>query len=533
MFDVLIKNSKIIDGSGEKSFFGSIGIADGKIHLLPAHTDAEALREIDASGLCTCPGFIDAHSHGDISLGKDFASLSKISQGITTQVAGMCSFSLFPVSDAYWKLWRENCGLFLAEEDFPEEMPSFTTPEAYFEYACSLKIPENIRILVGTGALRCSVMGDEDRAPTRAELETMKSMLREAMEAGAGGMSTGLIYIPSIYEAPPEITELAQIVADYGGVYATHMRDESVKSIPAIKEAIAVAKATGVRLQISHHKLQGKACWGQSEQTIALMEEANEEGIYVGCDQYPYTACMSLLSDCCAPKYYTQGLSGVVKYLQDPAAREIIRKEMSDPNPSYENMCLEAGGWDGVYITFSAKLPEAENKTVSQFAKERGLDPFDAFCEIMIANQGLAGAIYHTMCEEDVDRIVQYDKTLVCTDGLLRSRFDKTHPRAFGSFPHAIRTFVKEKKLMSLEKMIQKMTSLTAERYFIQNKGLIKEGYDADLLIFDYDALTDNATYENPTRLCEGFKEILVAGQTVYKDQKLTGAVPGKVLKYR
>lgn len=533
MFQLLIKNTNIIDGSGSKAYVGSIGIYDGKIHLLPANTAKEAEQVIDGTGLYTCPGFIDAHSHGDISFGKKFASLAKISQGITTQVAGMCSFSLFPVSNKYWKLWRENCGLFLAEKDFPEEMPTFLTPEIYFDYACSQKVPENIRILVGSGALRCSTMGDEDREPTRPELENMKSMLREAMEAGAGGMSTGLIYIPSIYQAPPEITELAQIVADYNGVYATHMRDESVKSIPAIKEALAVAKVTGVRLEISHHKLQGRACWGQSKETINLMKTANEHGIYVGCDQYPYTACMSLLSDCCPPKYYSQGLAGIIPLLKNPTTREIIHKEMTDPNPSYENMYLEANGWNGVYVTFSENLPEAENKTIAQYAKEKGIDPFDAYCNIMIANNAVAGAIYYTMCEEDLDRIIQYENTLVCTDGLLRSRYDKSHPRAFGSFPHAIRVFVKEKHLFTLEKMIQKMTSLTAERYFIENKGLIKDGYDADLLIFDYDKLTDKATYDNPTLLCEGFHQVIVSGEIVYKDQKLTGKTPGKVLKYK
>jgi N-acyl-D-amino-acid deacylase len=533
MLDLLIKNTWIIDGSGDSGFLGSVGSEDGLIHLLQADTNADAKRVIDGTGLYTCPGFIDAHSHGDISLGKDFASLCKVSQGITTQVAGMCSYSLFPVSSSYWKLWRENCSLFLAQSDFPEEMPSFTSAETYFSYAESLKIPENIRILAGSGALRCCVMGDDNREPTRAELENMKSLLREAMQAGAGGMSTGLVYIPSTYEKPREITELAQIVAEYGGVYDTHMRDESIRSIDAVKEAIDVARETGVRLVISHHKLQGKACWGQSKETIQMMEEANEEGLEVGCDQYPYTSCMSLLSDCCPPWYYSEGLSGIVKYLEDPISRNQIQREMEDPTTPYENYYINAGGWDGIFVTSSENLPQAAKKTIAQYAKEIDADPFEAYCRIMIANQGVGGAIYHTMCDEDLLRIIQYKNTAVCTDGLLRSRYAMSHPRAFGSFPRAIRVFVKEHHLFSLEEMIRKMTSLTADRYHIKNKGRVQNGYDADLLVFDYKKLTDKATYSDPTVLSEGFRTIINGGQVIYEEQRLTGAAPGKVLRYK
>ena len=532
MLNLLIKNTTIIDGSGKKAFIGSVGTENGKITLLPADTTATAERVIDGTGLYTTPGFIDSHSHGDISLGREYSSLCKISQGITTQVTGMCGFSLFPVTEKNWELWRENCGLFLSQDDFPKEMPTFTSPKAYFDYADQLHFPENVRILMGLGAIHCAIMGDENREPTASELEKMKDYMRNAMEAGAGGLSSGLVYVPCIYEQPPAILELCKIVAEYNGVYATHMRDESTKSLTALEEAIDVARKTGVRVIISHHKLQGKACWGWSEKTLDMIDKANAEGLSISCDQYPYTACMSLITDCCPPWYYSNGLAGIVAYLKDPEKRAKIRKECYDPDGGYENFFLNSGGWEGVFISASEKLPEAQGKSIAQFAKEQGMDPFDAYCEIMIKNNAIGSAIYHTMCDEDLERIALSKYTGIGTDGLLRSRYDKAHPRAFGAFPHAICEFVKKRKLMSLEELVRKMTSFTAERYHIANKGLIQEGYDADLLVFDYDKLEDKATYLDPTLLCEGFKQVIVNGVVVYENQELTGANPGVLLRY-
>lgn len=533
MFDLLIKNTHIVDGSGNAAYIGSVAVKDGKIRLLPADTGEEAARVINGTGLYTTPGFIDAHSHGDIALGREFSSISKISQGITTQVTGMCGFSLFPVTERYWELWRENCGLFLSQNDFPKEMPTFTSAENFFSYAERQSFPENIRVLLGLGAVHCAIMGDENREPTAQELDRMRGYMREAMEAGAGGLSTGLVYVPCIYEQPPAIREMAKIVAEYNGVYSTHMRDESTKSEEAINEAIDVARETGVRVIISHHKLQGKSCWGWSERTLEQIEKANAEGLDISCDQYPYTACMSLITDCCPPWYYYNGLAGIVEYLKDPVKREKIRQEINDPSTPYENFYLNAGGWDGVFITSSEHLREAEGKSVAQFAKEQGMDPFDAYCEIMIANNAIGSAIYHTMCDEDLERIVQYKRTAIGTDGLLKSRYDKAHPRAFGAFPRAINEFVKKRKILTLEEMIRKMTSFTAERYRLENKGLLKDGYDADIVVFDYDKLEDKASYVEPTLLCEGFTCVIVNGKIVYENQELTGEMPGKLLRHK
>lgn len=531
MYDLLIKNTTIIDGSGAPAFAGSVAAKDGKLTLLPADTEVSAKTVIDAEGKYTCPGFIDPHSHGDVPLGTTYTSLSKISQGITTHMGGMCGSSMFPVNPKNLHLLQESLGILVNE--FPEEMPTFTTCENYFRYTDTLKRPENIQILVGHVSLRVAVMGYDDREPTPTELEQMKALLREGMEHGAAGLSTGLVYVPSTYSKEEELVELCKVVAEYGGLYTTHMRNESSESVRSVQEAISVARKAGVRLIISHHKIQGHANWGMSKDTLKLIHDAIAEGVDVSCDQYPYTASMTHLSVCVPPKYYTNGLSAMLDYLRDPVTREQIRREMNDPSTPYENYYLNSGGFDGVFVSVSPAYPEAEGKRIGELAREKGQDPFDTFCDIMFANNGVVTAIYFTMSEEDVFRIIRDENVIVGTDAIVKSLEDKAHPRAFGTFPRAIRYFVKENKLMSLEAMIHKMTSLTAEKINLKSKGLLMDGYDADLVIFDYETIYDTADYVHSNALADGIDYVIVAGEVVYHDKQLTGACPGKTIRYQ
>ena len=531
MYDILIVNTKIIDGTGAPAFEGLVGIRDGKVQVLSPEHAVEAKTVIDAKGNYTCPGFIDGHSHGDILLGAGFASLSKISQGITTHVGGMCGFSMFPVKEETLPLLQESMGILA--NDFPPEMGTFTSCEAYLNYTDTVKRPENMAFLVGHVSLRVAVMGYADRVPAKEELEQMKVLLEEAMTHGAAGMSSGLVYVPSAYAAVDELVELCKVVAKYGGVYTTHMRNESSKSCESVGEALEVARRTGVRLIISHHKIQGHQNWGMSKLTLAMIHEAIAEGLEVTCDQYPYTASMTHLSLCAPPKYFTHGLSGMVAYLQDEKIREQIKAEMNDPTAPYENYYLNAGGWDGVFISRSEHYREAEGKTVGALARELEQDPFDTFCNIMCANQGVATALYSTMGEEDIFRIIQDDVVVVGSDGIVKSATERAHPRAYGTFPRAIRYFVKEKQLMSLEAMIRKMTSLTAKQHRLAGKGVLKDGYDADIVILDYDTIQDNADYMNSNALADGIVYVLVGGEVVYHEKKLTGAMPGKTIRFR
>ncbi len=529
MYECLIKNARIIDGSGADSYTGTVAIDKDKIKIIPRGTPAEAKQEIDATGKVLCPGFIDAHTHGDMPLGQEFASFSKINQGITTQLGGMCGMSMAPVDPKYVEKVQASMGMLLGK--FPDEMATFTTYGKYMDYAKKIAVPENTKFLVGHLTLRVAAMGYANREPTRAEMDNMKAMLEEALQAGAGGLSSGLVYVPSAYGKEDELAELCKVVAKHNGIYTTHMRNEGDQGVEAVQEALNTCRKSGVDLIISHHKFQGVKNWGKSRITLEMINRANEvEGLSVHCDQYPYTASQTQLSVCAPPEYYDNGMDGMVKYLKDPVMREKIRKDMNDPDHNYENYYLNSGGWKGVLISKSVNLPEIEGMTIQAYADKIGKDPFDVFCDVMIANDGVATAIYFTMCEEDLFRIIRNKYVMVGSDGILRAADDKPHPRALGTFPHAIRIFVKENRLLSLEEMIHKMTGMTAAVTKIPNKGLIKDGYDADLLIFDYDKLYDRADYKNPNLPCEGIEYVFVNGQLTYHDMKLTGAKAGRLV---
>lgn len=528
MYDLLIKNATVVDGTGTPRFDGSVACENGKLVVLPANTSAEAKQVIDATGLFVSPGFIDVHSHGDVPLGREFASLSKISQGITTHFSGQCGFSMMPVNPKYLDLMSQGMAIFT--DTLPENMVTFTTFENYLKYAQSLKLPENVKFMIGHVSLRIAAMGFDNRKPTADEMAHMKALLREAMEHGAAGFSTGLIYIPSVYADVDEIAELATVVKEYGGIYATHMRNEAQDVCKSVAESIEVARRSGVKLLISHHKVCGKPNWGLSAETLRMIDEANKAGLDVSADQYPYTASMTHLNVCIPPKYFTKGIAGMVEYLKDPAMRAQIRAEIESPDTPYENQYQNCAGFDGIFVSRASKTPEAEGQTIGEYARKVGKDPFDVLFDILIANNGVASAIYFCIGEEDIFRIIKNEHVVVGTDGIVKSAEERAHPRAYGSFPRAINYFVKEKGILTLEEVITKMTSKSAEIAMIKNKGIIRDGYDADLVVFDYATIKDTADFINSNRLADGIEYVIVAGEVVYHDKKLTGATPGKVL---
>jgi N-acyl-D-amino-acid deacylase len=528
MLDVLIKNARIIDGSGALSAVGSVGIKDGKIVMSQGGEDAAEI--IDAAGRCVCPGFIDAHSHGDLILGSEDAHLFKTTQGVTTEVVGQCGLSMAPAVPE--NLAAIQNMLSMGTTWFPEDMKNWTSYSRFLDYADKQPLTANAKMYIGHSSLRIAVMGMANRPATGKELDTMKGILREAMEAGAAGFSTGLIYTPSCYAEEKEIIELAKVIEAFDGVYASHMRNESYAIVDAVKETINVGRQAGVRVDISHHKMLGKPNWGTQEQTLKLIHNANDEGIRVICDQYPYTCNMTTLNACMPPWYFENGFHAMTDKLLDPAFRVKLKAEMEDPDTPYDNYYLNAGGWDGVYVYSAAKTPLAEGKFISDYAKEIGADPWKAFFDLCVANNCETGGVYSSMCEEDVCEIIRDPYCIVGSDGLTRSWKEKGHPRASATFPHAITYFVKKKGILTLEEMIHKMTGLTAEYLVIAGKGLIKEGYDADLLIFDYDRLHDTATYDHSNSITEGIDYVFVNGEPVYTDLKFTGRAPGRMIRH-
>lgn len=526
VFDTLIKNGHIIDGSGEEGYNAHIGIKDGKLWICRKEEKAEKV--IDAKGYIVCPGFIDAHSHGDQVLGQYPAMLSKISQGITTELAGQCGGSMFPVTRENLELAK---GLLaIGTLSFPEDMENWTTADKYFAYARTIPMVGNMRILIGHSTLRAAVMGYDAAKPTESQLEIMKQHVREAMEAGAAGLSSGLIYSPGCYGDIEELAALAAEVKPYGGYYASHIRSESSGLVEAVKEAIEIGRRAGVPVWLSHHKAAGRPYWGAVKETLRLVEEANSSGMQVTLDQYPYDANMTNLNICIPPKYFENGgVEAMVQALKNPETRKQVKEDMIKEDCGYDNFYQNAGGFDRIFISGCPMVPEADGMFVSEYAEKVGKDPFDAYFDLLIANGGAANATYFTISEEDMKEIIKNPYACVGTDGCCRSLEEKTHPRTFATFPKALRYYHKESKVLSLEEMIHKMTGFTAVRAGLRKKGFIKDGYDADLVIFDYERIKDNATYKDPVQLCDGIEYVLVNGQVAYSDKKLTGVYAGKI----
>lgn len=531
MYDLLIQNAMIADGSGQPAYRGEVACLDGKLHLLPAGSDVPAAETIDATGRWLAPGFIDCHSHGDVPLGMEFSTYAKVSQGITTEIGGQCGSSMFPVNPQ--RLRSLQSKLQLLRDDFPPEMAHFQRFTDYLAYVKTLALTTNICFLMGHAALRIAAMGFDNRCPTDGELDHMKALLRDAMEHGCLGMSAGQTYVPSVYADTDELAELATVVAQYGGVYTAHIRNESNHLLDSIRETIEVGRRSGCHVHISHLKAMGKSNWGQSTEARRLIAEANAAGIRVTADQYPYTASMTNLNATIPPKYFTEGLSGMVAHLKNPDTAALIRSEILNGTVDFENQWRNRGGPDGIFVARAAKTPECEGMTLAESAEKFGKDPMDWLFEILIRNGGVASAIYFCMDEWDVENIIKDPNVVVGTDGIPLQGGGRAHPRAFGTFPRAFRVFAREKGLLSMEAMVRKMTGLTADIMQLGTKGYIREGYDADLVLFDPETMRDAANYMDSNAPTEGIDRVMIAGQTVLQNQKLTGITPGQILLHR
>lgn len=525
--EILIKNAAVIDGTGRASYIADVGVSNGKILLKALPQTADCV--IDAKGKYIAPGFIDVHSHGDELLGAgDFGSLCKVNQGITTQVAGQCGFSSAPShpKNAYKPV--------ISPESMNPQLLKMQQEglswKEYTEFVKSVPKVTNYKLLVGFNSIRIAVMGYADRKPTAQELEQMKALLREAMEAGAAGMSSGLAYVPATYSDTEELIALCKVMAPYGGIYATHMRNESGNLLASVQEAIEIGRRAGVAVNISHFKVMGRVNWGTHKAAIAAIDQARAEGLDITCDQYPYHCSMTTYTPCMPPWHFSQGLDHLVEKLKSPEFREQVKAEMLDSTTDYENLYLNAGGWDGIAICTSPNVPEAEGLTVSEYAKKTGKDAFDAYFDLVVANKGLGTAVYHSISDDDIFDIIRLPYVMVGSDGLVNSRYEKCHPRGWGTMVAAICEFTKKQKILSLEELIHRMTGMSAARYSLKGKGMIREGYDADLVIFDYENLTDNATYVTPTELAGGIDYVIVNGRIVFRSGCLTGEAPGKLL---
>lgn len=531
MLDILIKNVNIIDGTKAPAYIGNVGVKDEKIVLGEnLNIDEESSLIIDGTGLCITPGFIDAHSHGDGVYGTDYGSECKINQGITTEITGQCGSAMFPVIEEHESEFKKLLTLICAE--FPENYKTFTSLEKYGEYVDNCGLRLNAKQLIGHGSLRISVMGYQNRKCTADELNLMKAAVREAMQHGALGISSGLIYSPSCFADTEELIELCKIVAEYGGIYATHMRNESKYVIESVKEALYIGKEAGVPVFISHHKVQGRPYWGYIKETLRLVHEAIENGQKVTIDQYPYLASMTSMNAIIPPWYFGDNLDGLTEKLKDPLIREKIKTDILDPTSNFENQYINCGGFENIIISSMAATPEYNGMSIADAAAKAGKDQFEMVFDMLVANGCVGSCIYFSMCDEDLCTIFKDENTVVGTDGIYTFRGQKTHPRSWNAFPHAICHFQKEKQLVSIEEMIYKITLLPATRVMIDNKGAIKDGWDADLVIMDYEKLQDLSDYKNAEQPAEGIHYVIVNGQVVYHDKKMTENHPGKLIRH-
>ncbi len=517
--ELYIKNANIIDGTGAPAFKGDVLIENGKIKKLAGGGMAMPLQAelIDASGLTLTPGFIDAHSHGDLMIESAFSTLSKFSQGITTQAAGQCGVSMWPADT---KNMKRHIRFVSGISPCPsiagaEDLESY---RAYRKYIVSIENKPKTELFTGHGALRLKVMGYDTQKPDKAQMLEMQRLLAESMEGGALGMSTGLVYAPGCYGQKDELIELLKIVHEYGGVYATHVRDEGNRVEEAEEEALFCAEAVRVPIFISHFKAAGRQNWGKPARILKRFDAAIERGLCLTVDHYPYLAGQTSLNVSIPPRYRKDGMERLLKHLNDAAALADMRAEMNVQS-DYDNYIYNSGGFEGVMVAACPLFREAEGLSVAEYARSRDMEPFDAYIDILKRNQGLGLGVYFHMCEEDLLEIAKYPQSVIGTDGLLGKEGENGHPRAFGSFPHAINYYVKEKKLFTLEEMLRRMTGLPAQRLGLSDRGRIAEGMAADLLLIDYEGLRDQATYKEANLCTKGIKNVFLDGRLVYAEK--------------
>jgi N-acyl-D-amino-acid deacylase len=529
-YDIIIKNGRIIDGSGNPWVSGDIAISGDRIAKIGKLANARAKRIIDANGLVVTPGFIDMLGQSETALLIDNRSLSKLSQGITSEITGEGG-SIAP-QDAL------TISQLQPELDHYHLTIDWTTLEGYFSRLEKSGTPINIGTYVGAAQVREAVLGDVDRAPTPEELEKMKALIAEAMQQGAFGMSTALIYPPGQYAKTDELIELAKVVAQYGGIYATHMRSEGQTETIALEEALRIGREAHLPVEIFHLKVIGKSRWGTMPKMVEMIQAARDSGQDVSANMYPYIAGGTALASSLPPWVADGGLAKLLERIKDPAIRTRIKQELASEHSDWENLYLGSGGASGVLVSgiVNPDLKKYDGQMLAHIATTQGKDPLDTLMDLVIADKAQTGAIYFIASEDDLRyglkeawTSIGLDANELSLDGPLFE--PHTHPRAFGSMPRFLGHYVRDEHLIPLEQAIRKITSLPAQRERLRGRGLLREGFFADVTIFDPANIIDKATYESPAQLSEGVKYVFVNGKIEYEDGKLSGSNAGRVLR--
>lgn len=523
MLDLLIKNALIYDGSGAPAFYGNVGVKDGKIAFISCDALEEAAKTVDANGLALAPGFIDVHSHSDGSLCADPHRVHVLRMGVTTEISGQCGSSVSPASDNMTEETRA-----FQSKKFS---PLFSTMAEQLDAMKDWELGPNQRFFTGHGLLRAGAMQLEARPAGAEELKVMQDALAQAVQEGSAGLSTGLSYVPGIYSNTEELTELARVAGQNGGMYTTHSRSESMGLFDSVNECIHIAREGNVPVNISHFKCVGKVFWERCEKALGMIDEALAEGLDISLDAYPYVAASTTTLSAIPPQFLDHGAVAFAKSLEDPEIVEQIRKEIYEINdPSWDNSMYYVG-LENFFIVRAAETPWAVGKTYAEAAEVLGMEPFDAVVYLLKANHGTVYECRFSMCEENVETILKHPKCMVGSDGIYNPGDKLAHPRAFGTFPRYLGYYIRERKLLSREEGIHRITGMAADRYGLKGKGYIREGYDADLVLFDYDTIRDHADFMDPFKPNEGIHQLYIAGELTLEDNEPTGVWKGKYIR--
>ncbi len=529
-FDIVISNGHIIDGTGSPWYSSDIGIRGGKIAAIGNLSGTQRTRTLDVHGMVVAPGFIDMLGQSELTILVDPRLPSKIYQGITTEITGEGG-SIAPLNDAIIQADRSGY-------DHYHITPDWRTFQQYFARLEKQGMGINLASYVGATQVRRMVLGDDDKPPTPAQLEQMRELVRQAMREGAVGVSTSLEYAPAPYAKTEELIALASEASKFGGIYATHVRNESDAILPAIDEALRIGREGHLPVEIWHLKVAGKASWGRMPEVVAKINAARAQGMDITADTYAYTAWFNSLSAFVPPWAHDGGDAKLIERLKDPALRARIRKDMTTPSSEWDNEWQEIGGPEDILIGVvqNAKLLPLQGKRLAEVAKMQSKDPMDALFDILIEDNASTGVAVFGMSERDVALALQQPWVSVDNDssgaspqGILGQ--EHPHPRAYGTFPRVLRKYVREEKKLTLEDAIRKFSALPAQRMRLTDRGVLKAGMWADVVVFDPATVRDLATFEDPNQLSQGMEYVLVNGVPVIDQGKQTGALPGKVLR--
>ncbi len=531
-YDVIIRNGRILDGTGNPWYQADVAVQGDRIVKIGDLRGEKAAREIDAAGRVVSPGFIDMLGQSEVSLLLDKRAISKLSQGITTEITGEGG-SIAPQNERTLAPMKP----FL---DHYKLTVDFTTLDGYFKRLEKEGTPLNIGTYVGSAQVREAVIGDDNRAPTPEELEQMKALVEQAMKDGAMGISSALIYPPNIYAKTEELIALAKVASKYGGLYATHMRSEGASQMEALAEAMRIGREANLPVEVFHLKVSGKPRWGNMKKVVAEIQAARDSGLDIAADMYPYIAGGTALASALPPWVADGGVQKLLERLKDPAVRQKIKKELAGDHPDWENLFFDVGGASGVLLASieNPDLKKFEGKYLAEVAAAWKKSPEDTLMDFVLADSAQTGALYFMASEEDLKTGLSQPWTSIGLDAGSMALDGPTyephgHPRGFGSMPRFLGKYVREEKVVSLESAIRKITSLPAQREHLEGRGLLKPGYFADITIFDPAAIMDHATFAKPDQLSTGVDVVLVNGQVEYEKGKLTGTLSGRVLRGR